>query len=267
MHFRPCIDLHNGAVKQLVGGSLREDGMRSDALENYRSTRSAAFYADLYRQKGLSGGHVILLNKRGTQDYEADLSQAREALYSFPGGLQAGGGITPDCAAVFLDWGASHVIVTSYLFEGDSFSFSRLEQMEREVGRSHLTVDLSCRKKGDAYFVVTDRWQTFTNLRLSRETLEEIGRHCGEFLIHGVDVEGTKGGVELDLVRELKKYRAACDRPVTYAGGIGTMSDLDLFKKESDGILDVTVGSALDLFGGSLPFDHVCDFCAENPSA
>ena len=250
MRFRPCIDIHNGKVKQIVGGSLKDAG--DQASENFVSGQDASFYAELYGNAGLKGGHVILLNGADSPYYEETRKQALLALHTYPGGLQLGGGVHPGNAEIYLDAGASHVIVTSYVFRNGQLSWENLEKMVRTVGREHLVLDLSCRKKDDRYYIVTDRWQKFTNVPVTLETMEELGDHCDEFLVHAVDVEGKANGIETELADLLSVYEK---RPVTYAGGVGSMEDIELLRKYGKGRLDVTVGSALDLFGGSIPFE------------
>ena len=251
MRFRPCIDIHNGKVKQIVGGSLRDSG--DQAAENFVSGQDAAFYAALYRDAGLCGGHVILLNGSNSPYYEATRQQALLALGTYPGGLQIGGGVCPENAEEYLKAGASHVIVTSYVFKDGRISWENLEKMERAAGRERLVLDLSCRKKDDLYYVVTDRWQKFTEVPVTLELLNTLGDHCDEFLVHAVDVEGKARGIETELAELLSGYEK---RPVTYAGGVGSMEDLEILRKAGKGRLDVTIGSALDLFGGSIPFAH-----------
>ena len=252
MNFRPCIDIHNGKVKQIVGGSLRDDG--NEAQENFVSDMEASDFARLYREKGLWGGHVILLNAAGSEFYEEDVRQAEAALREFPGGLQVGGGITCDNARSFLDMGASHVIVTSYVFAGGEILFDRLGRLCRLVGKDHVVLDLSCRKKDGAYYIVTDRWQNFTSHMLDEAFMEKMAAYCDEFLVHGVNVEGTSSGIDRELVHILARHT---DIPVTYAGGIGSYADLDLLQNISGGRMNYTVGSALDLFGGVLEFDKI----------
>lgn len=254
MKFRPCIDIHNGKVKQIVGNSLRDKG--NQAVENFVSARNADFFAELYRNLNLSGGHVILLNSRDSEYYEETRRQAFLALSSYPGGLQAGGGICLENAAEFLDAGASHVIVTSYVFRDGRISFERLEKLRREVGQEHLTLDLSCRKKDGQYFIVTDRWQKFTDVAVSLPVLSELSSYCDEFLIHAVDVEGKSSGIEIPLIRILSEYG---DFPITYAGGVGNFHDLELLRTEGRGRIDVTIGSALDLFGGPMSLQKVLE--------
>ena len=253
MKFRPCIDIHNGKVKQIVGGSLKDEG--NQAQENFVSEQDAAFYASLYKEKGLKGGHIILLNSADSEYFQATKAQAMLALGAYPGGLQIGGGVNPDNAADYLAAGASHVIVTSYVFRDGHISWKNLEKMVDAVGKEHLVLDLSCRKKEDAYYVVTDRWQKFTDVPVTLEVMEELGSHCDEFLVHAVDVEGKANGIETELADLLSEYQKC---PITYAGGVGSMKDIELLKVHGKGRLDVTVGSALDLFGGTIPFETLC---------
>lgn len=252
MNFRPCIDIHNGRVKQIVGGSLKDAGDQAD--ENFVSRLSAADYARLYREKGLSGGHVILLNPVGSEYYEEDVRQAESALREYPGGLQVGGGITCDNARHFLEAGASHVIVTSYVFSGGEIHFARLEKLSQLVGKEHLVLDLSCRERDGIYYIVTDRWQKFTKQPLDEALMDRLSGYCDEFLVHGVNVEGTGGGIDRGLVEIISRNTGI---PITYAGGIGRMEDLELLEEMSQGRMDFTVGSALDLFGGTLKFDEI----------
>lgn len=236
--FRPCIDLHNGQVKQIVGGTLTDDG--GGLKTNFVSERSSAWYAELYRKDGLKGGHVIQL---GTGNEQA----AREALAAYPGGLQIGGGIHADNALDFLEAGASHVIVTSWIFEGPILRRDHLDALTETVGPDRLVLDLSCRLRDGSYYVVTNRWQTFTDLVLSKSVLDDLASYCDEFLVHGVDVEGLCAGVDLDLVNKLADWSPV---PVTYAGGARSLEDLQLVHEASEGKVDLTIGSALDIFGG-----------------
>ena len=252
MRFRPCIDIHNGKVKQIVGGSLRDRG--DLAKENFVSGQSASWYASLYKRDGLKGGHVILLNKEGSPYYEATRKQAVLALGTWPGGLQLGGGVTPENAEIWLEAGASQVIVTSYVFQDGRIQYDNLEKMRNTVGKERLVLDLSCRKRDGEYYVVTDRWQKFTDVRVTPELLTELSESCSEFLIHAVDVEGKASGIEQELVRMLGVWEGI---PVTYAGGVGSMEDLRLLRELGRGRVDVTVGSALDLFGGCIPYQNV----------
>lgn len=275
MRLRPCIDIHGGRVKQIVGGSIREG---QAVRENYVSDLDASYYASLYREKGLAGGHIILLDSaaKDPEAYEADRAQAMAALAAYPGGMQIGGGITPENAAQYLDAGASHVIVTSYVFHGGSLDEDRLEKMKRAVGTDRLVLDLSCRRRADSagqenagskssgtalhsaqYAVVTDRWQKFTTWTITPENLRALCSHCDEFLIHAADVEGKRGGIQEDLVGILGSFCRETGFPVTYAGGIHAPEDLARIASYSRGRLDVTVGSALRIFGGRLDLDQL----------
>lgn len=252
MRFRPCIDIHNGQVKQIVGGSLTD---KNDfARENFVSEQDAAWYAKLYREDGLKGGHVILLNGADSPYYEATKAQALKALKAYPGGLQIGGGIHPENAAEYLDAGASQVIVTSYVFQNGRIQYENLGKMLAAVGRDRLVLDLSCRKKGDAYYIVTDRWQKFIDVRVTPALLDELSGKCSEFLIHAVDVEGKASGIEKELAAMLGDWDGI---PVTYAGGVGSLEDVEALRTLGKGRLDVTIGSALDLFGGCIPYRNV----------
>ncbi len=262
MRIRPCIDIHDGKVKQIVGSTLRESG---DACrENFVSARDAGYYAELYRERGLPGGHIILLNPvSDAAGYEADRLQAMQALRAYPDGMQIGGGITAETAETFLKAGASHVIVTSYVFRDGMLDADRLERLQAAVGREHLVLDLSCKRQGDgSYAVVTDRWQKTTDLRITKETLSDLSACCDEFLIHAADVEGKRSGIEKDLVTLLgswqkERLRTGDAFPVTYAGGVHAYEDLQTIREHSDGCMDVTVGSALDLFGGDLSLEKL----------
>lgn len=256
MRFRPCIDIHNGKVKQIVGGSLTD--VDNQAAENFVSEQDAAFYANLYKSSGIYGGHIILLNPPASDYYPATKEQALKALQAYPGGLQIGGGITAGNAADFLKAGASHVIVTSYVFKDGQISFENLQKLKSAVGKEHIVLDLSCRNRDDAYYIVTDRWQKFTEVAVTKEILGELSQYCDEFLIHAVDVEGKASGIEIGLAGILASYEGL---PVTYAGGVGTLKDLLLLKEVGRNRLDVTVGSALDLFGGSIKYQQVLQIC------
>ena len=237
--FRPCIDLHQGKVKQIVGGSLRDSG--GGPVENFVSDQSPAWFAETFRADALGGGHVIKLGP-------GNESAAREALAAWPGGLQIGGGITVDNASEWLDAGASHVIVTSALFGADGkFLPDSLTALVGKIGAEKLVIDLSCRRTPDGWTVAMNRWQTLTDLHVTPETLDRLAPHCAEFLIHAADVEGLCGGIDADLVSLLGAWGKI---PVTYAGGAATMDDVLLVDRAGQGNVDVTVGSALDLFGG-----------------
>lgn len=259
MEFRPCIDIHNGHVKQIVGGSLRDAG--DMARENFVAEQGAAYYAGLYREAGIRGGHVILLNAADSPRYADTKRQALSALRAYPGGLQAGGGITPETAGEFLEAGASHVIVTSYVFREGRIDYDRLERMRGAVGSSRLVLDLSCRKTADGYRVVTDRWQRETRERVEEPLLERLSAYCDEFLIHAVDVEGKAEGIERELASLLGAWGG---KPMTYAGGVHSYEELELLKKLGRGRLNVTIGSALDIFGGNLSWRKVSEMCKAN---
>jgi len=237
--FRPCIDLRKGQVVQLVGATLSDD-TTTETVVNHISGRPAAWFAARYRDDGLTGGHVIQLGPGNEQ-------AARAALAAHPGGLQLGGGVTADNAMSWLDAGASHVVVTSWLFVDGHLATDRLARLVDEVGRDRLVIDLSCRWRNGAYRVVADRWQTFTDLQVDRSTLHELAAHCAEFLVHGVDVEGTRQGIDLRLVETLAEHSPI---PVTYAGGARSLDDLRTVTEVSAGRVDLTIGTALDLFGG-----------------
>lgn len=258
MEFRPCIDIHNGRVKQIVGGSLRDTENRAE--ENYVAGENACFFAEIYRNAGIKGGHVILLNPEGSQYYENSKNQALAALQAYPGGLQAGGGITPDNAFDFLEAGASHVIVTSYVFRDGRIHFDRLKKMKETVGRSRLVLDLSCRRMSDGYHVVTDRWQKITDELIGEPLLDQLSAYCDEFLIHAVDVEGRAEGIEEELAAFLGRWEG---RPVTYAGGVHSYEDLDRLRELGRNCLNVTIGSALDLFGGELSWKKILEICGK----
>lgn len=255
MEFRPCIDIHNGKVKQIVGGSLRD--INDEAMENYVSEQDAAFYARLYQKHGIRGGHVILLNPVASDHYEATKSQALSALSAYPGGLQVGGGITPDNAGEFLNAGASHVIVTSYVFKDGRIHYDRLEQMCRAAGKEHLVLDVSCRLIDGEYRIVTDRWQKVTQEVVNAALLDKLSGYCDEFLVHAVDVEGKARGIENGLVKRLGDWGRI---PVTYAGGVHDFEDLRLLKELGRNRVNVTIGSALDLFGGDMEFEKVLKY-------
>ncbi len=236
--FRPCIDLHEGKVKQIVGGTLSNDP--SAVRTNFVSERPASWYAELYKRDGLKGGHVIMLGPGNEQP-------AREALAAYSGGLQIGGGINAENARAWLDAGASHVIVTSWVFYNGQLDWDRLRKLVDVVGRKQLVLDLSCRKRRADYVVVTDRWQKFTDLTLSADTLSRLSAHCAEFLIHAVDVEGLCRGIDVELVKQLGEWTTI---PTTYAGGANSPEDLEQVTRLGKGRVDLTIGSALDIFGG-----------------
>jgi phosphoribosylformimino-5-aminoimidazole carboxamide ribotide isomerase len=248
MRFRPCIDLRNGKVVQIVGGTLKDSD--DSPVTNFETERSPAEYARMYQADRLAGGHVIAL---GPGNHDAAL----QALRAFPGGLQVGGGIRPDNARDYLDAGASHVIVTSYVFRDGRLDAERMERMVDTVGRARLVLDLSCRKRGEDYWVVTDRWQRFSETAITPEMLAQLAASCDEFLVHGVDVEGLRLGVDAALVELLGAHSPI---PVTYAGGARSLADLELVKQHGRGRVDLSIGSALDIFGGDLPYQAVVEW-------
>jgi len=251
MNFRPCIDIHNGKVKQIVGGTLKDAG--DVAAENFVSDYDAAWYAKLYKKLGLKGGHVILLNSKDSPYYEATKEEAMSALAAYAGGLMVGGGITSENAAEFIEAGASHVVVTSFVFCDGKIRYDRIEELVKTVGTEHLVIDLSCRKKDDRFYVVTDRWQTFTDEELNAELIAKLEQYCDEFLIHAVDAEGKKQGVS----EEVLKIMAGSNRKITYAGGVGSFEDIETIRTLGQGKVDFTIGSALDIFGGEMNFEEV----------
>ncbi|PIE68114.1 MAG: phosphoribosylformimino-5-aminoimidazole carboxamide ribotide isomerase [Deltaproteobacteria bacterium] len=240
MRFRPCIDLHGGVVKQIVGGTLN-DATPSGLQTNFEARKPADWFAGLYRRDNLTGGHIIRLGAGNT-------AAAQAALARWPGGLQIGGGINTDNAVQWLDAGASHVIVTSWVFHNGRIHMDRLKKLTRLIGKKRLVLDLSCRKHGDAYMVATNRWQTFTEEAVTYGLMDRLAAFCDEFLLHAVDVEGRCSGIEADLVAYLSRWQGL---PVTYAGGIACQADIDQIDALADGGIDFTVGSALDIFGGT----------------
>ena len=256
MNFRPCIDIHNGVVKQIVGSSLRDTADMAE--DNFVSEVDASFYAKLYQKYGLKGGHIIILNPKQSEYYDEDIRQARLALDAYPKGLQIGGGIDADNAMDFLDMGADKVIVTSYVFKNGKINYDNLEKLVSKIGKDSLVLDLSCRRKNNEYYIVTDRWQKFTDVKVDETTLDMLSGYCSEYLIHAVDVEGKASGIEEGLAKALGEWAKI---PITYAGGVGNFKDLDKLKNLGHNKIDVTIGSALDIFGGSMPFEEVIKNC------
>lgn len=243
--FRPCIDIHDGKVKQIVGGSLTQ----TSVVENFVSQYDSKYYAKLFQEDGLVGGHVIMLGPGNEEE-------AVSALLAYPKGLQVGGGITAENAKYYIDKGASHVIVTSYVFKDGLVDFNRLQELVACIGKKQLVLDLSCRKKNGTYYVVTDRWQKFTDYAITKENMMRLEQYCDEFLIHGVDVEGKQQGIAEDLVQIIAEWTSI---PVTYAGGIRSLEDIKRIHEIGKGRIHFTVGSALDIFGGSLSYREVVD--------
>lgn len=255
MKFRPCIDIHNGCVKQIVGGSLQDTGNK--AKENFVAKQDAAYYANMYRNLGLSGGHIILLNDTSSPYYDITKEQALLALEAYRGGMQVGGSINPKNALGYLDAGATHVIVTSYVFNDGKINMDNLTFLNNKVGKEHIVLDLSCKKKDGKYYVATDRWQKLTDVQVDEKLFYDLEQYCDEFLIHAVDVEGKGNGMDEDVVEILGKLEGM---KITYAGGISSFSDLDKLKEIGQNKIDFTIGSALDIFGGSMSFEKVCAY-------
>jgi len=266
MEFRPCIDIHNGCVKQIVGSSINDLEADGTVATNFVAREDAAYFAKLYQDLGLRGGHIIILNRFDSEFYEKSLKQAINALKAYRGGLMVGGGINTDNAEFFLKNGASHVIVTSFVFKDGKIDYHNLNSLVSIIGKEKIVLDLSCRKKNGCYFIVTDRWQKFTDVMVNAESLIELESYCDEFLIHAVDVEGKSGGIDDELVKILAEYKPIPSEclglPVTYAGGVHDFSDLDKLRILGKNRLNVTIGSALDIFGGSILINDVIKYLA-----
>lgn len=258
MKFRPCIDIHNGKVKQIVGSSLTEDSGKSYTKDNFVSQLGADYYANLYKEKNLSGGHVILLNKEGDEGFEETKKQALLALSAYPNGLQIGGGINDKNASFYIERGASHVIVTSFVFSEGRINMERLLSLCDAVGHERIVLDLSVKLVDGNYHIATDRWQKISEEILNVDLLEKLSSYCDEFLIHAAHVEGKRGGVDESLLSLLSKWKKWEKTPVSYAGGIRNLDDIETVKRLGLGHIDFTVGSALSLFGGDLSFEEVC---------
>jgi phosphoribosylformimino-5-aminoimidazole carboxamide ribotide isomerase len=253
MRFRPCIDIHQGKVKQIVGETLQEDA--SKVVENFVSAKNPGYYASMYKEDGLTGGHIIML---GGGNREA----AVQALRAYPQGMQIGGGITAENAAEYLEEGASHVIVTSYVFRDGRLDRDNLRRIVSEVGKEKLVLDLSCKERDGKWYVVTNQWTRFSDLELNEASIRELENFCDEFLVHAVDVEGKREGVQEQLARKLAEWVRI---PTTYAGGARSLADLERFRAFTGGRLDMTIGSALDIFGGALAYREVVDYCRRLP--
>ncbi|HON10205.1 MAG TPA: phosphoribosylformimino-5-aminoimidazole carboxamide ribotide isomerase [Chitinispirillaceae bacterium] len=249
MRFRPCIDLYQGKVKQIVGSTLSDDGR--SVITNFETDIPSSYFAEIYKKENLPGGHVIMLGP-------GNEASALDALRAYRGGLQVGGGITPRNAFSFLDAGASHVIVTSFVFNDGIVHWDRLSEISRLVGKNRLVLDLSCKWKDGSYYVVTDRWQKYTRVTLGEENFAKLAMYCDEFLIHAADVEGKRAGIDLRLIELLSKE---CPVTSTYAGGINSLDDLGKIKVHGKSRVDFTIGSALDIFGGSLKLKEVIQWC------
>ena len=246
MKFRPCIDIHNGHVVQIVGSSLRDEN--DSAYSNFVSEKDSAYYANLYKEYGLSGGHIIILNGKDSEYYEATKAEAVKALKAYKGGMQIGGGVTDKNAEEYILAGASNVIVTSYVLSDGNICYNNLKRLNSAVGREHICLDVSCRMRDNKYYVVTDRWQKFTDVVFDEDLILNLSQYCDEFLVHAVDVEGKKSGINSSIAEVLGKSPI----PVTYAGGISSLDDIAKIRNIGKNKIDFTVGSALNIFGGNL---------------
>ena len=251
MKFRPCIDIHNGHVVQIVGSSLRDEN--DSAQNNFVSEKDSAYYANLYKEHGLSGGHIIILNGKDSEYYEATKAEAVKALQTYKGGMQIGGGITDKNAEEYILAGASHIIVTSYVFSDGKICYNNLNRLNSAVGREHICLDVSCRMRNGKYYVVTDRWQKFTDVVLDENLIVSLSEYCDELLVHAVDVEGRKAGINATIAGILEKSPI----PVTYAGGIASLDDIAKIRSIGNNKIDFTIGTALNIFGGDLDLMEV----------
>lgn len=251
MKFRPCIDIHNGHVVQIVGSSLRDEN--DSAQNNFVSEKDSAYYANLYKEHGLSGGHIIILNGKDSEYYEATKAEAVKALQTYKGGMQIGGGITDKNAEEYILAGASHIIVTSYVFSDGKICYNNLNRLNSAVGREHICLDVSCRMRNGKYYVVTDRWQKFTDVVLDENLIVSLSEYCDELLVHAVDVEGRKAGINATIAGILEKSPI----PVTYAGGISSLDDIVKIRSIGNNKIDFTIGTALNIFGGDLDLMEV----------
>jgi len=238
--FRPCIDLHDGRVKQIVGATLR-DG-ESEPETNFVSEKDAPWFAELYRRDGLLGGHVIMLGP-------GNEGAARSALAVWPEGFHVGGGLNIDNVQYWIDAGAGKVVITSWLFQDDTLDYGRAAKIAAKIGRERLVFDLSCRRIASGWRVATNRWQTITETPVDQKTLDSLADYCSEYLVHATDIEGTCAGIDRELVAFLGSFSPI---PVTYAGGAHAVGDLRAVEELSNGTVDLTFGSALDIFGGNL---------------
>ena len=251
MKFRPCIDIHNGHVVQIVGSSLRDEN--DSAQNNFVSEKDSTYYANLYKEHGLSGGHIIILNGKDSEYYEATKAEAVKALQTYKGGMQIGGGITDKNAEEYILAGASHIIVTSYVFSDGKICYNYLNRLNSAVGREHICLDVSCRMRDGKYYVVTDRWQKFTDVVLDENLIVNLSEYCDELLVHAVDVEGKKAGINEQIAGILEKSAI----PVTYAGGISSLDDIAKIRSIGNNKIDFTIGTALNIFGGDLDLMEV----------
>lgn len=243
--FRPCIDLHNGKVKQIVGSSLSQNS--HELKTNFVSQKPAEWYASLYKKDGLKGGHIIML---GAGNEEAAL----KALKAYPNGMQIGGGINKENALKYIEAGACAVIATSYIFPDGKFSIERLKDVSAAIGKEYLVVDLSCCKVASGkWLVASSKWQTLTDFSIDKQNLEDVSAYCSEFLVHAVNVEGKQQGMDLELIEFLGEHSPI---PATYAGGANSLKDFETCNALSKGKVDLTIGSALDIFGGTVLYEE-----------
>ncbi len=258
MEYRPCIDIHNGKVKQIIGESLDAEG--NNAKENFVSERGADFFAKFFKKHELAGGHIIMLNSHESPYFEQTKEQAIRALKLYKGGMMIGGGITCETAGEYLYAGASHVIMTSYIFHDGMVDFDRLHEMKTVWGAARVVLDLSCKKKNGHYYVVTDRWTKMSGEEVNAGLFEKLSEYCDEFLVHAADVEGKSGGVDEELISILSEWDGI---PITYAGGVSSYDDILKVKEMSRGRLNLSIGSALDLYGGPLNFETMLSYCKD----
>lgn len=255
-----CIDIHDGQVKQIVGSTLTTNDQTLST--NYVSPHSPTYYAELYRKNGVLGTHVIKLGSTETNDRAAE-----EALAAWPGKLQVGGGVNLGNCKEWIEKGADKVIVTSWLFPEGQLSWDRLKQISDMVGKERLVVDVSCKRVIDEnegrveWVVAMNKWQTLTTTVLSQQLFTELREYCTEFLVHAADVEGLCQGIDEELVAQLGEWcRGWDDISVVYAGGARSFQDLELVEKLSHGKVDLTYGSSLDIFGGSVKFQDLVEW-------
>lgn len=257
MEFRPCIDIHNGKVKQIIGDSLKDKG--DFVKENFVSDESAEWYAKLYKNDGIRGAHVIMLNSQDSDYFPLTQKVALDALRAYPGGLAIGGGINDKNAAFYLAAGAGWVIVTSFAFAGGEISFDNLKALKQAAGRTHIMLDLSCKEINEKFFVTTNRWQNLTNIEVTPRLFEKLSDYCVEFLVHGADSEGKLRGTNPKLIKLLGECAKKVNVPITYAGGITTYDDIENIREYGEERLNFTVGTSLDLFGGELKYRKIVD--------
>jgi phosphoribosylformimino-5-aminoimidazole carboxamide ribotide isomerase len=190
----------------------------------------------------------------GPGNEEAALS----ALQAYPGGMQIGGGISSkENATKYLEAGASAVIVTSYIFPNAKFSPEKLKTISSETGKENLVIDLSCYKRNSEWTVAINRWQTLTDFCITPQNLKEISEYCSEFLVHAAGVEGKQQGMDLELIEFLGEHSPI---PATYAGGANSLKDFETCNTLSKGRVDLTIGSALNIFGGKIPYEKCIKF-------